>query len=327
MLHQRTRFSYQPTAPYRPLMLAPPPPPVLDVFDEPRTWALPEAQSYCEQLARSRYDNVPVASRFLPPEARPHVLSIYAFARAADDFADEACYAGRRTEALDRWDSELHRAFNEEADHPIFVALRHTVEARDLPITPFQDLLSAYRMDLQVTRYATFLDLRRYLSLASEPLGRLMLYLFGYRDPALLCYADEMCAGLQLVSFLQDLALNYNGHRGRLYLPLEDLHHFGVSEKELRRSEVTPAFRAMMRFQVARARALLERGRPLIDRVSRDLNFELELCWLSGEAVLAKIEAAGYDVFRRRPVLGKADRARLIARAAARRWPRFIGRD
>ena len=326
MIQTVGRFSYRPqAASYRPLRLAPP---ALAILDEPRRgYAAPEAYAYCERIAaRQEESSIPVASRFLPPEMRPHVISVHAFARAANDFADEVYYADRRVEALDRWEDELLRAFHDEADHPIFVALQHTIERCDLPVTPFSDLLTAFRMDLSVNRYPTFLDLRRYCSLSSEPFGRIMLYIFGYRDPALMAYADDMCAGLQIANFLQDLGLDFNGHRGRLYLPLEDLRHFGVTEQHLRRCEVTPEFRDMMRFQVARARALLERGRPLIDRVGRDLSFELELTWQSGQAILDKIEGVGYDVFRRRPALGRTDRARLVATAVARRWPRFIGR-
>ncbi|MCS6914635.1 MAG: squalene synthase HpnC [Myxococcales bacterium] len=325
MIHNLERFSYRPqTAAYRPVGLAPPVP----VLEEPRgNYTLAEAYRYCERMVQGRDESVPVASRFLPPEERACMLSVYAFARAANDITDEPYYADRRAEALDTWEQELHRAFHGEADHPIFVALRHTIERCDLPVTPFEELLTAYRMDLVVHRYPTFQDLRRYCALSAEPLGRLMLYIFGYRDPALLAYADELCVGLQVANFLQDLGIDLNGHRNRLYLPLEDLHHFGVKEDDLRRGCAEPAYRDLMRFQVARARALLERGRPLIDRVGRELSFELELIWQSGQAVLDKIEAVDYDVFRRRPVLGRADRARLLARALARRWPRFIGRS
>jgi squalene synthase HpnC len=326
VIHARERYSYQPEAPsYRPLMLGRP---ALCVLDEPRRdYLLHEAYDYCAKMAQGRYENVPVASRFLPPEMRPHVLSVYAYVRAAKDFADELYYAERRGEALDLWEEELLRAFHGEADHPIFVALREAVERHDLPVTPFSELLAAFRMDLSVTRYSTFADLRRYCALSCEPLGQIMLYLFGYRDPSLLAYAGEMCVGLQMATFLQDLGLNLCGHRGRLYLPLEDLCHFRVSEQDLRAGRMTAEVKDMMRFQVARARALLERGRPLLDRVGRELSFELELTWQSGQAVLDKIEAVGYDVFRRRPVLHRGDRARLLALSLARRWPRFIGRD
>ncbi len=323
MIHNRKRFAYRPGQVPPRGELCPTPNTILD--EERREYSLPEAYRYCERMAQEHYENVPVASRFLPEGMRPHVFAIYAFARAADDFADEAHYRDRRFEALDLWGEELLRAFHGEADHPIFVALRDTVERRELPITPFMDLLTAFRMDQSVSRYATFQELRGYCAHSCEPLGRLVLYLFGYRDPSLHCFADDMCTGLQLATFLQDLSLDFNGHRQRLYLPQEDLRHFGVTEHDLRDGAMTLAFRDLMRFQVSRARSLLERGRPLIDRIGPDLSFELELTWHSGQAVLDKIESVDYDVFHRRPVLNSADRARLLARAVARRWPRFIG--
>ena len=300
----------------------------LDILDEPRRADLPleQARAYCLRMAQRRYENVPVASRFVPEPLRPHILSVYAFARAANDFTDDARFLPRREEALRTWDEELCRAFHGEADHPIFVALRDTIDARDLPITPFQDLMAAFRMDLTTFSYPNFGDLRRYCEFGSVPLGRLLLYIFGYRDPALHRYADEMAIGLQLANFLQDLDLDYNGHRGRLYLPLEDLSHFGVSVEDLRRQRLTPQFQALMRFEVSRARSQFERGRPLLDLVGPDLAFELELTWQSGQAVLDKIEAVDYDIFQRRPVLNRTDRARLLAQALRRRWPRFIGR-
>lgn len=330
MIDNRQRYAYRPPAPiFRDLGDYPPLLPAaefIDILDEPRrSYSIAEARDYCARMAQRRYENVPVASRFVPEALRPHILAVYAFARAANDFTDDARFLPRREEALRTWEEQLSRAFHGEADHPIFVALRDTIEARDLPITPFDELMSAFRMDLSTFRYPTFADLRRYCDYGSVPLGRLLLYLFGYRDPALHRYADEMCVGLQLANFLQDLDLDFNGHRGRLYLPMEDLSHFGVTEGDLRRQRCTDAFVEMMRFQVARARSQLVRGRPLIDRVGPDLAFELELTWQSGQAVLNKIESVGYDIFQHRPVLNRADRARLLATALTRRWPRFIG--
>ncbi len=132
----------------------------------------------------------------MPPEVRPHLVALYAFARSADDFADEPEYEGRRVEALDRWEEALHRCCHGEADHPVFVALADTIEKRDLPIPPLEDMLSAFRMDLDVQRYATIAALRGYTSRSAEPVGRLLLALFGYRDAELVRYADEMSTAL-----------------------------------------------------------------------------------------------------------------------------------
>jgi squalene synthase HpnC len=304
------------------------------ILDEPRRAYSPsEAYAYCERMARTRYENVPVASRFVPEPVRPHVLAIYAFARAADDFADEPQYAGKRQSALDVWENELFRTFHGEADHPIFVALQNTVEQCDLPITPFADLLTAFRMDESPVAPATFEELRTYCRHAAEPLGQLMLLVFGYRDPALMQFAGDLCTGLQLASFLQDLGRELP--RGRLRLPLEDLRHFGILPEGVRTAPAsahllgasTKAWRDLLRFQVARARSLLLRGRPLLDQVGPDLAIELELTYCSGQAILDKIEALGDEVLRGRPTLGRADRARVLGKALGRRWPQVLRRS
>lgn len=305
----------------------------LPVLDEPRrSYSRAEAHAYCERLARTRYENVPVASRFVPEPVRPHVLSIYAFVRAADDFADEPEYQGKRQIALDEWESALFRTFHGEADHPIFIALQETVERCDLPITPFTELLTAFRMDINPVPMATFEELRTYCRHAAEPLGQLMLLVFGYREPALLGFAADLCTGLQLASFLQDLGRDLP--RGRLHLPLEDLRHFGILPAGVRTAPASAhllgasskAWRDLLRFQVARARALLERGRPLLDQVGPDLAIELELTYCSGQAILDKIEALGDEVLRGRPTLGRAERARVLGRALGRRWPEVLRR-
>jgi squalene synthase HpnC len=284
-------------------------------------YTVASAFAYCERIARDHSENFPVASRFVPAHLRPYVWAVYAFARAADDFADEPRYAGRREEALAHWENELERAFHGEADHPVFIALRDTVEACDLPIQPLRDLLTAFTMDLSVARYPTFAAFESYVRHSAHPVGRLLLYIFDCRDPQLHCFADDVCAALELTRFLQDVGLDLD--KGRIYLPEEDLKHFGVSEESLDRRQVTPAFVDLMRFEVARTRALYERGRPIIDRVGASLGFELAMIWQGGTSLLDKIEAVGYDVFRRRPMLSTKDKARLVARAAGRRWPAF----
>ena len=279
------------------------------------------AFAYCERMARGHYENFPVASRFVPASLRPHVWAVYAFARSADDFADEPRYAGRRAEALGYWEAELERCYHGEAEHPVFVALRQTVEERDVPIQPLRDLLTAFTMDLSVNRYATFQSLEGYLRHSAHPVGRLVLYIFNYRDPSLHCFSDDVCAALQLTNFLQDVGVDLT--KDRIYLPEEDLKHFGVTEEMLYARQVTPELRDLMRFQVSRARSLFERGRPIIDRVGPELGFELAMIWNGGMTILDKIEAVGYDVFRRRPMLNAADKARMVARAATQRWPQW----
>jgi hydroxysqualene synthase len=285
-------------------------------------WTIERAFAYCERMAKGHYENFPVASRFVPQKLRPYVWAVYAFARSADDFADEARFAGRRAEALGFWEDQLDRCFHGEADHPVFIALRETVEACDIPILPLKDMLTAFTMDLSINRYSTWQQLMTYCAHSAHPVGRLVLYVFDYRDPSLHNYSDDMCTALQLANFWQDVGVDLQ--KDRIYLPEEDRKHFGVTDEALYARIVTPQFRDLMRYEVARARALFERGRPLIDKVGSDLGFELAMIWNGGMTILDKIDAIDYDVFRRRPTLNAADKARMVARAATQRWPQWV---
>jgi squalene synthase HpnC len=280
-------------------------------------WSVSRAYEYCEEFARSHHESFPVASHFVPAEIRPHLIALYAFARAGDDFADEPAYEGRRDEALDAWHEELHRCFHGEATHPVFVALQDTIEKRGLPLPPFEDLLAAFRMDMEVQRYSTFTTLRGYTARSAEPVGRLLLALFGYDNPELVRFADEISTALQLTNFWQDVAAD--AARGHFYLPAEDLHFFGVTEADIKALKPTRPLRDLLRYQVARTRALYERGRPLLGKLGNDLKFELGLIWLVGMAILDKIEDADFDVFTARPNIGTRDKAKILAKAA-RRW-------
>ena len=293
----------------------------ITVDERGKPFTVEAAYAYCERMARGHYENFPVASRFVPQALRRHVWALYAFARSADDFADEPRWAGRRAEALMYWEDQLEHAFHGEATHPVFVALKNTFSERDLPISPLRDLLTAFSMDLSINRYSTWSQLERYIMHSAHPVGRTVLYIFGYDDPALQHYSDDICSALHLANFLQDVAVDLS--KDRIYLPEEDLKHFGVSEAMLFARRATPEFRDLMRFEVARARALFERGRPLIDKVGPELGFELAMIWNGGMMVLDKIESAEFDVFRRRPTLNAADKARMAARAAKARWPQW----
>jgi squalene synthase HpnC len=289
-----------------------------------RPYTLEAAFAYCERMARSHYENFPVASRFVPERLRKYVWALYAFARSADDFADEARYAGRRAEALSFWEEQLERAFHGEAEHPVFVALKETIDRCEIPITPFQLMLTAFHMDLSVNRYPTWSQLENYCQHSAHPVGRLVLYVFGYRDPALHAYSDDICTALQLTNFLQDVAVDMK--KDRIYIPEEDRRHFGVTESMIYARELTPEFKDMMRFEVARARSLFERGRPLLEKVGNDLGFELCMIWHGGSTILDKLDAVDYDIFNKRPVLNAADKARMVAKAAAKRWPVLASR-
>ena len=283
----------------------------------PGPWPVERAYRYCEEFARAHHESFPVASRFVPSALRPHVVALYAFFRAADDFADEPQYDGHRGEALDAWQEELNLCFHGEPRHPVFVALRDTIDKRGLTLPPFEDLLSALRADLEVTRYATFASLRAYTARSAEPVGRLLLGLFGYHDPELVRYADEIATAMQLTNYWQDVASD--AARDHIYIPGEDLHFFGVSEADIKSLRLATPIRDLMRFEVTRTRALFERGRPLLGKLGHDFKFELALIWLAGMAILDKIEEADFDVFTHRPVIGKRDKAKILARAA-KRW-------
>jgi squalene synthase HpnC len=283
----------------------------------PGPWTVERAYHYCEDFARVHHENFPVASRFVPAALRPHVVALYAFFRAADDFTDEPQYDGHRGEALDAWQEELHLCFHGEPRHPVFVALHDTINKRGLTLPPFEDLLSAFRADLEVTRYATFASLRAYTARSAEPVGRLLLGLFGYHNPDFVRFADEIFTAIQLTNYWRDVAADVA--RDHIYIPGEDLHFFGVSEADLKALRPAAPIRDLMRFEVARTRALFERGRPLLGKLGRDLKFELALIWLAGMAILDKIEEADFDVFTHRPVIGTRDKAKILARAA-KRW-------
>jgi squalene synthase HpnC len=280
----------------------------------PGPWTVEAAYAYCEEFVRAHHEIYPVASRFVPATLRPHLMAVYAFARSADDFADEPQYEGGRVEALARWAEELHLAAHGEATHPVFIALADTIERRDLPVPPFEDLLSAFRTDMDVRRYSTFSALRSYTARSADPVGRTLLALFGYREPELVRFADEISTALQLTNFWQDVAAD--AARDHIYIPAEDLHFFGVTEADIKTLKPTKPIRDLLRYQVARTRALYERGRPLLGKLGNDLKLELALIWLVGTTLLEKIEDADYDVFSQRPAIGKRDKARIMAKAA-----------
>jgi squalene synthase HpnC len=271
-----------------------------------------EAFAFCEERVREHYENFPVGM-MVPRARRPYVHALYAFARAADDFADEPMYEGMRAEKLDQWEARLHAAYDGRADDPIFIALAETVRALDIPEPLLLELLSAFRQDTVQTRYETWDDLLDYCRRSANPVGRLVLLVFDYRDPDLSLLSDRICTALQLANHWQDLAVDLA--RGRIYAPRELRERHGVKEWDLNAARVGPEFRALMQDLIERTRDLFLAGRPLCDRVGRDLRFEMRLTWLGGWTILDAVERAGYDVFRRRPRHGLGAKARLAWRA------------
>jgi len=279
-------------------------------------FSLDEAFAHCETRARSHYENFPVGL-FVPKPKRPYVHALYAFARAADDFADEPRYEGMRRQKLAEWEERLHAAYRGEAEDPIFLALGETVRRLSIPKELLLDLLSAFRQDTEKSRYESWEELLDYCRRSADPVGRLILLVFEYPDPELLPLSDAICTGLQLANHWQDVAVDLR--RDRVYVPRELLARFGLGEWDLSAGRADERFRALMAELVARARGFFERGRPLCDRVGADLRFEMRLTWLGGSRILDRIEAAGYDVFRRRPRHGLLDKLGLAWRAW--RWP------
>ncbi len=268
----------------------------------------------CERIAREHYENFTVASRLLPRELRRHVAAIYAFARLADDMADEGdSRAAERRARLDAWQEELHRGFAGRASHPVVIALGQSAVALDLPVAPFERLLDAFRSDVDFRPFATFAELREYCRRSADPVGHLVLHLFGHLDERRRELADEICTGLQLANFLQDVSVD--AARGRVYLPLEDLARFGCSADQVLRGADTPALRRVIAFEAERARRLLVDGARLAGEVRPRLGFQLRLFAGGGLAILDRIERSGFAVLANRPTLSRTDRARLVTRA------------
>ena len=273
-----------------------------------------EAQAYCRQLARSHYENFSVATWFLPEHLRQHFYNVYAYCRISDDLGDEVGDAQASLRLLDEWESELDACYDGHPRHPVFVALAATVRKFDIPKQPFSDLLKAFRQDQTVTRYRSFQDLLGYCRYSANPVGHLVLYVCGHRDPERQGLSDFTCTALQLANFWQDVSVDYA--KGRVYLPLEDLERFHVAEEDLSTQRNTASFCEMMRFEVQRARDWFRQGLPLAGKVDRSLAIDIELFSRGGQEILSAIERQGYAVLGRRPAISKTRKLALVARAA-----------
>ncbi len=258
-------------------------------------------------MSIQHYENFPVASPLLPPALRAPVRVIYAFARSADDLADEGdAPAIERIAALDAYEAELDRIdAGETPATEFFGQLARTLAAHQLDTQPLRDLLSAFRQDVIRTRYDTHAELLDYCARSANPVGRLMLALFRRDQPQRLVRSDAICSALQIINFLQDVAIDWD--KGRVYLPQEDLRRFGVTESQIAGGVTDARWRALMHFEVDRARQMMLAGAPLARDIPGRFGWELRLIVLGGLRILDKIEAAGYDVFRHRPTLVKRD--------------------
>ena len=281
--------------------------------DAPLAHGMPieEARRYCRQLTRNHYENFTVLSWLVPKELRPHLCSIYAWCRWADDLADEVGDKNRSLQLLAWWEAQLNAIFiGGQLTHPVCIALQETIEKFDIPQRLFLDLLTAFRQDQWQTRYETYEDLMKYCQHSANPVGRIVLYLGRCHRQDTGRLADSICTGLQLANFWQDVARDYN--RGRIYIPKKEQAHFGYTEPDFARKRATGPFQQLMAFEVKLARRFLEGGVPLIKLVPDGLSVPIRLFIDGGLAILAAIERQEYDVWSRRPRVGRLKKLRLL---------------
>jgi squalene synthase HpnC len=288
------------------------PPEYLTPLERP---SLEEAQAWCRNLASSHYENFHVATFFLPRRVRPHFESIYAYCRVADDLGDEVSDPVVATRLLDTWGAMLEECYDspERSVHPVFVALHETIHACDPPRQLFLDLLHAFRMDQIKTKYESWDELLEYSHYSANPVGRLVLWVCGYREESLGLLSDKVCTALQLANFWQDVV--EDAERGRRYLPGDWLREFGVEEGQIEGRVFTPEFGAMVEELVARTRAMLLEGGAISSQVDKELAVTLNLFRKGGEAILNGIAAENYDVLRGRPVVTKIRKLGLLMEA------------
>jgi phytoene synthase len=261
-----------------------------------------DAYAACLRIAHEHYENFPVASRLVPAALRPHVAAIYAFARGADDIADEpGPTATERLERLDEWAAHLR----ESPRTDVFIALADTRERFDLPIDLFDDLLSAFKQDVQKTRYATWDEVLDYCRRSANPVGRLVLRLAGVRRADADAWSDAVCTALQLTNFWQDLAIDWG--RGRLYVPGSVCAAAGAVTADLDRGAITPAWQQALGDCARVTEDLFRHGRPVCDVLNGRLRYELRATWLGGVRILERVRGVDFDVFRHRPTLGGRD--------------------
>jgi squalene synthase HpnC len=284
---------------------------------------LDEARAWCKRLAESHYENFHVATWFLPKALRPHFYSIYAYCRVSDDLGDEVGSPAQALALLNLWGRELDACYEGQVRHPVFVALAETTRACGIPKEPFADLLTAFRQDQTVTRYATMLDLLAYCRYSANPVGRLVLYACGEADEERFRFSDATCSALQLANFWQDVSVDYA--KGRVYLPQQDMGFYGVSDQTIAAGVATPQFRDLMRLEVDFARGRFEEGLELVDMVSRELALDVELFSRGGLEILRAIERQDYDVLSARPAIAKSTKYQLALRAVGSRLLTFGG--
>jgi squalene synthase HpnC len=284
--------------------------------------SLQEARAWCKHLAETHYENFHVASWFLPEALRPHFHTIYAYCRVSDDLGDEVGNSEQSLALLDQWGRELDACYEGRARHPVFVALAETIRACSIPKEPFADLLTAFRQDQTITRYATMDDVLGYCRYSANPVGRLVLYTCGYSDQERFRLSDATCSALQLANFWQDVRVDFA--KDRVYLPQDDMLRFGVIDQTIQQGIATPEFRALLKYEVDHTRDLFLEGLPLIHMVDRDLAVDLDLFTRGGLEILNAIEREDYDVLRARPAISKRTKLSLALRAVSGKFLPFL---
>lgn len=290
---------------------------------------LARAYAACEAMAASHYENFPVASKLLPAPMRPHVAAVYAFARVADDMADEGSDPPAvRMARLRAWQERLHDAAartnapdTASRDDLIFVALGHSMRELDLPVSLFDDLLSAFAQDTTTTRYDSWAEVIDYCRRSANPVGRLVLRIAGYHDASMDASSDALCTALQLANFWQDFGRDWRA--GRLYIPRDVHEAAGASLDDLHAGRVTQAWLDALSQCIVRTRSCFEQGRLVCDRVRGRLKLELRLTWLGGSRILDRVEQRGMGMLNQRPTLGTGDVPSLVWGAV--RWRPVTG--
>jgi squalene synthase HpnC len=272
---------------------------------------------YCEEIARSHYENFPVASFFIPKEKRKYIYSIYAFARAADDFADEPGIRSKedRLNLLNEWNQKLIECYNGKTYDPIFIALNKTVTDNKIPIEPLENLLKAFRQDVVKSRYQNFNEVLDYCQNSANPIGRLMLMIFEAHDDEMIGLSDKICTALQLTNFWQDVSIDLE--KDRVYIPAEDMIKFGYPIEELKGKVLNDNFKALLKNEIEKTQLLFDEGKELIAITKKDnklkkLSKQLVLTWHGGTEILNKIKENDYDVFNKRPKLKFFDKLKLV---------------
>ena len=289
--------------------------PILEIARDlpPPGSSLEQAEQYTRWLATHHYENFTVATYLLPRRLRQHFYNIYAYCRWADDLGDEVGDPSKSLELLDWWHGELQQCYSGTATHPVFVALRKTINTFNIPIVPFADLLTAFRQDQTKHRYPTWDSVIGYCRYSANPVGRLVLYLGGYNDDARQTLSDFTCTALQLANFWQDVSRDLE--KDRIYIPLELLAEYGLKESDLFGKIFDVRYVELMRTLLERTRELFNKGLPLAGTVDRNLRIDIELFSRCGLAVLDAIESTGYNTLQLRPTLSAATKLKLLGRA------------